>query len=57
MFYQTFYSPQVKRCTILIYKNGIYELPDEFPNNLRLFCMKTKVSLKFLEDDCSPNIA
>ena len=32
MFYQIFISPQVKRWTIITYKHGIYELP----NNLRL---------------------
>ena len=32
MFYQIFLSPQVKRWTIITYKHGIYELP----NNLRL---------------------
>ena len=26
MFYQIFLSPQVKRCTIITYKHGIYEL-------------------------------
>ena len=34
MFYQTFLSPQVKRCGIITNKHGIYELPDELPNNL-----------------------
>ena len=32
MFYQVFFSPQVKRCTIFTYKHGIYELPHELPN-------------------------
>ena len=36
MFYQIFLSPQVKRCAIISYKNGIYELPHELPNDLRL---------------------
>ena len=36
MFYQTFFSPQVKRCAIIAYKHGIYELPNELPNDLRL---------------------
>ena len=35
MFYQTFFLPQVKRCTITTYKHGIYELPHELPNDLR----------------------
>ena len=36
MFYQTFLSPQVKRCAIITYKHGVYELPHELPNDLRL---------------------
>ena len=36
MFYQIFLSPQVKQCAIITYKHGIYELPHELPNNLRL---------------------
>ena len=34
MFYQIFLSPQVKRWTITTYKHGIYDLPDELPNDL-----------------------
>ena len=36
MFYQILLSPQVKRCAIIIYKHGIYELPHELPNDFRL---------------------
>ena len=36
VFYQIFLSPQVKRWTISTYKHGIYELPKELPNDLRL---------------------
>ena len=36
MFYQTILSPQVKRCVIIIYKHGAYELNHECPNDLRL---------------------
>ena len=36
MFYQIFLSPQMKRCAIITYKHGIYELPHELPNDLRL---------------------
>ena len=36
MFYQIFLSPQVKRCTIITYIHGTYELPHELPNDLRL---------------------
>ena len=34
MLYQIFFSPQVKRCAIITYKHGIYELPHELPNDL-----------------------
>ena len=36
MFYQTFFSPQAKRCVIIAYKHGIYELPHGLLNDLRL---------------------
>ena len=36
MFYQTFLSPEVKRCPIITYKHGTYELQHELPNELRL---------------------
>ena len=36
MFYQIFLPPQVKRLAIITYKSGIYELPHELPNDLRL---------------------
>ena len=36
MFYQIFLSPQVKRCVIFSYKHGIYVLPHELPNNLKV---------------------
>ena len=36
MFYQTFLSPQVKSCAIITYKHGMYELPHQLPNDLRL---------------------
>ena len=35
MFYQFFLSVQVKRWAIITYKHGIFELPHEFPNDLR----------------------
>ena len=37
MFYQISLSPQVKQCTIITYKYGIYELPHEFPNEIRKY--------------------
>ena len=36
MFYEIFLSPEVKRCVIITDKHDVYELPHEFPNNLRL---------------------
>ena len=36
MFYQAFLLPQVKQCTIITYKHGIYKLPHELPNDLGL---------------------
>ena len=36
MFYQIFLSLEVKRCAIISYKHGIYELSHELPNDLRL---------------------
>ena len=36
MFYQIFLSPQVKRCAIITYKHGVYELPYKLPNDLTL---------------------
>ena len=36
MFYQVFFSPQVKRWAIITYKHDIYQLPHELSNDLRL---------------------
>ena len=36
MFYKFFLSPQVKRCAIITYKHGIYEMPHELPTDLGL---------------------
>ena len=36
MFYQIFFSPQVKRWATITCKHGIYLLPHELPNDLRL---------------------
>ena len=46
MFYQIFLSPQAKRCAIITYKHGIYELSHKLPNDLRL-------SLKYSVNECS----
>ena len=34
-----FLSPQMKRCAIIIYKHGMYELLNELPNDLRLMIL------------------
>ena len=36
LFYQIFLPPQVTQWAIITYKHGIYELPHELPNDLRL---------------------
>ena len=36
MFYQIFFSPQVKRSAIISNKQGVNELSHELPNDLRL---------------------
>ena len=36
MFFQIFISPQVKRCAIITYTDGITELAHKCANNLRL---------------------
>ena len=36
MFYQIFFSLKVRRSTIIGNKYGIYQLPHELPNDLRL---------------------
>ena len=46
MFYQLFVLPQVKRWAIITSKHGIYELPHELANHLRLRILKQILSLK-----------
>ena len=36
MFYKIFLSQQAKRCTIIIYKDDMYELPHKLPKDLGL---------------------
>ena len=65
MFYQIFLSPQVKRCAIINYKHGLFHLPKNLKlKDLRklkisssaLFHTKTRVSLKYPANDCTPEI-
>ena len=42
MFYQIFLSPQVKQSAIVSNKQGVYELPHELPNDLRLRLIRNK---------------
>ena len=44
MFYQIFFSPQVKPCAIVTYELGIYELPQELPNELGNFRNVSKLN-------------
>ena len=41
MFYQIFLSPQVKQIVIISNEHGIYELPHELLNDLRLRILGT----------------
>ena len=36
MLYKNVVSPKGKRCVIVTYKHGIYELPHELSNDLRV---------------------
>ena len=36
MFYQIFFSPQVKQSAVISNKQGVCEVPHELPNDLRL---------------------
>ena len=50
LFYQIFRSQQVKRCATITYKHGIYELPHELQNDLRLTILgNQEISGKFLK--------
>ena len=42
MFYQIFFSPQVKRSPIISNKHGIYELPHELKNDIKLRILGNK---------------
>ena len=35
MFYEIFLSLQEKKCAIITYKHGIYDLPDKLPKDLK----------------------
>ena len=49
MLYQIFRSPQVKRCAIITYNHGIYELQSELPSDLTLGTLGDyKISGKYL---------
>ena len=42
MFDKIFVSPEVKRIVIISNKHGIYELPHELPNDLRVRTISQK---------------
>ena len=46
MFYQIFFSPQVKRIVIISNKHGIYKLPHELPNDLRVRILGNQEKLR-----------
>ena len=46
MFYKIFLSQQMKRIVIINNKHGMYELPHEFPNDLRLRILENKEILR-----------
>ena len=48
MFYQAFISPRVKQWAIITYKRGIYELPHELPNDLRLSAQSSNQNETFV---------
>ena len=41
MFYQIFFSLEVKQCAIIAYEHSIYKLPQELLNHLILEVSKT----------------
>ena len=55
MLYQIFLSPQVKRCAIITYKNGTYELPHELLNDLILMEISEKC-LNLINDSLVPSL-
>ena len=44
MFYQIFLTPQVKQSAIISNKHGLYELPYDLPNNLKILRNIRKIS-------------
>ena len=46
MFYQIFFLFQVKWSVIIGNKHGIYELPEDLPNNLRLRILENKGNIR-----------
>ena len=55
MFYQIFYSPQVKRCAIITYKHGIYEVTSRVAERLSAHTrIKKKKNLNILVPHKNP---
>ena len=42
ILHQIFFPPQMKQSAIISNKHGIYELPHELPNDLRLRVLKNR---------------
>ena len=51
LFYQIFFSPQVKWSVIISNKHSIHELPHELPNDLRILGTEKSIgkSQNFIE--------
>ena len=52
MFYQIFLSLQVERKVNISNKYGIYELPHELPNDLRLLEISNQENLEISQNYC-----
>ena len=52
MFYQIFHSPQVKRCVIITYIHGIYELPHDLTDLRKLGNIRKESKLHGMIAQC-----
>ena len=59
MVCKIFLSPLVKRCALVTYKYGIYELTHELPNDLRLSILEneeiSEKCLNLMDDSLVPS--
>ena len=54
--YQNLFSPQGKRSVIISYKHGVYELPHELPNDLKLMTLENRKDQENLETSSNYNL-